>query len=168
MNNLKYIPYPVPLPTIERDEKGRIITPLPQDTNKNGTTGRPCKYCSNKDEYQKITNEYVRVSTRSEGKVTIPFIEELSLKLGVHRETVLEWAKHPDHPEFSDSISTLQTIQSLRLQQRILGRYNPTGAIALLKWHHGMIETSKQILAGDKDEPIEVKIVEEQVREIPE
>jgi len=45
--------------------------------------------------------------------------------------------------------------------KRILGRYNPTGAISLLRWHHGMIETQKQILAGEKAEPLEIRIVED-------
>ena len=126
-------------------------------------SGKPCRLCENMDEYLKIVDEYIK-DCQSTTKPKMPFIEEIALKLKAHRETVMEWAKNKeDHPEYSNLIYTAQMLQSLRLQQRVLGRYNPTGAISLLKWHHGMIETEKRILAGDKDEPVklEVQIVEE-------
>jgi hypothetical protein len=133
-------------------------------------TGRPCKYCSNKEEYQKLTEEYIAKHTKGE-KPGIPFIEELALLFNTIEETVMEWAQKKrkdgslEHPEFSDSFAQIKMIQKLRLQQRALGRYQPLGALTLLRFNHGAVETSKQIIAGDKNEPLQVEIIEEQVKQ---
>lgn len=125
--------------------------------------GRPCTICQNMDEYLRITQQYLdRTLGRNGAKPGIPYIEELAIELSAHRETVMEWAKNEaDHPLFSDTIKRLQDVQRLRLQQRVMGRYNPTGAIFLLKANHGLMESEKKILAGDKNEPIQVEIIEE-------
>ena len=154
---------------IIRDEKGRIIRPIPQKTNKNGIVGRPCKCCESKDEVLRITNEYIKECADDKSKV--PFMEELALKLGTNRESVWEWVKkEEDHPEFADAYKVLQTLQSLKLQIRVLGRYNPNGAIYLLKVIHKMIEVSKHIQSGEDDGPIkyEIEIVEDKNADIPE
>lgn len=159
----KTIELETPIPDFEQNEKGQIIKGVAQDTNKNGTAGRPCKLCENLVSMTKTLSDYLE-ECQSISKPKIPFIEEIALRLKAHRETIMEWAKNKeDHPDFSDLIYTAQTLQSLRLQQRVLGRYNPTGAISLLKWHHGMIETEKRILAGDKDAPVklEIEIIED-------
>ncbi len=131
-------------------------------------TGRPCKYCENKEEYQKIVDDYIeRCRSAKDGKAVMPWIEELALELNTIDETLSEWAKRKitdgslEHPEFSASYATVKMLQKLRLQQRSIGRYNPAGSLALLRFNHGMMDTSKQILAGDKNEPIQVQIIEE-------
>lgn len=168
MEDIKTIPYPSPLPELKQDNLGRFNGGIAQDTDKNGTAGRPCKLCANYEELYNIAKKYIDSCMNVvEGKTKMPFKEELALLLKVRAETLSEWVKNKtEHPEFSDLLSTLQTLQSLRLQQRVLGRYNPTGPLALLKWHHGMIETSKQILAGDKSEPLTIEIIEEKVRDV--
>jgi hypothetical protein len=124
--------------------------------------GRPCKFCENKAEFIKISKEYLASCIR-EDKPRIPYLNELAIKLQAHRETFYEWRQSEhDHGEFPYLIKELETIQEFRLQQRIMGRYNPTGGMFLLKTKHGYIETEKQILAGDKAaEPIHITITEE-------
>jgi hypothetical protein len=158
-------------PQIIRDKLGRIVRPIPQDTNKNGTAGRPCGFCKNKDEVMRIAKEYF--DTCRNGKtVKIPFLEELALDLDITEETLTLWAKKKsridpngdslEHPEFYEIWSKINLLQKLMLSKRILGRFNPQGAISLLKWHHDMIETEKRMLVGDKNsEPLEVRIIEE-------
>lgn len=127
--------------------------------------GRPCEFCQRKDEMLQITREYI--NTGKGDKPRMVFINELAMNLGYYRDIIIEWKKKVkddgslEHPEFADMIKELESMQELRLQQRLLGRFNPTGAIFLLKTKHKYIETDKQILAGDKSEPLQITIVEE-------
>ena len=151
-------------PQIERDDKGQITKGIAQDTNKNGTAGRPCEYCQDKDAILQKTTSYFELCWQ---KMKMPFVEELSLELDKDDDTIVEWAKKKndddcfEHPEFSAIIKKLKTLQKLRLMQRILGRYNATGGIYLLKVNYGMIEAEKRILAGESREPLEIIITEE-------
>jgi hypothetical protein len=127
--------------------------------------GRPCEYCARKEEIEKKTAEYL--NTCRETKGSIPFIEEIADKLGNDAETLMNWANKKktddslEHPQFFDAIKKIKNYQRLQLMKRTLGRYNPTGAIFQLKANHGFIETEKQIHAGDKDEPITYRVVED-------
>lgn len=134
--------------------------------------GRPCKFCENKEVILKTTNDYFTKCYTSKPQ-QIPFLEELALILDVDEDTIKLWADkmmrtdgqedRREHPEFFGLWCKLKTTQKLFLSKRILGRYNPTGAISLLKWHHGMMETEKRILAGSKEqgEEITIRVVEE-------
>lgn len=161
------IPLSISVPEIVRDDKGKIVSGIAQDTNKNGTAGRPCKLCTNKEEYQKIIDDfYGKCRKAGEGKLVMPWFEELALDLDCDDETVKIWATKEndgslEHPEFSATYSKINTLQKLRLSQRLLGRYNPTGAIKLLEWNHNKISSEKKILAGDKNEPLQIEIIEE-------
>ena len=151
-------------PQILRDKKGRIVKPIPQDTNKNGTAGAPCKYCEKKEYYQKIADDYL-LSIKSSVKKEVPWIEELALFMDIDDETLMIWAKKKDdevleHPELSATISRLKTIQKLRLKQRVMGRFNPHGALYLLNADHKVIQTTKEVVTGDVNEPMHIIITE--------
>src|ERR1035437_11155460 len=82
-------------PQIVRNEKGQIVKAVAQDTNKNGTAGAPCKYCKDKENKQKIVDDYIKLHQESV-KGTIPWIEELALLLDVDDETLTNWANKKD------------------------------------------------------------------------
>jgi hypothetical protein len=73
---------------------------------------------------------------------TMPYLQDLNPKLGVHRETVLNWTK--TYPEFFDVIKRLEELQEKRLVHGgLTGQLHPTMSIFLLKTKHGYIETEK-------------------------
>jgi len=136
--------------------------------------GRPCEFCKNKEKYETLTRDYLKRSRAKTGdKVSIPFIEELADILDKDDETLGIWAhKHIkdqegketeelEHPEFAHLFKRIVSLQKLRLLQRTLGRFNPSGAIFQLKANHGLIETEKKVLAGDSNEPLLVEIINE-------
>jgi succinate dehydrogenase flavin-adding protein (antitoxin of CptAB toxin-antitoxin module) len=153
-------------PQIIRNEKGQIIKGVAQDTNKNGTAGAPCKYCKDKDKYQKIADDYMLMIKNSD-KPAIPWIEELALIMDIDDETLTNWANKKDensvfeHPELYAIFRKLKTTQKFRLKQRALGRFNPHGALYLLNADHKVIQTNKNVIAGDEKEPLEIIITEE-------
>lgn len=115
--------------------------------------GRPTKY--NDGIITKI-RQYVDECSAQHDK--IPTKEEFARLIGINTDTVVEWIK--EKPEFSVAIKDLEQLQRDRLiRNGLVGKYNPTMSIFLLKANHGMIETEKRILAGDKDSPIEPLIV---------
>ncbi len=130
--------------------------------------GRPCKFCTNKTEIMAIVDKYLKRCKEGEnGKQIMPYLEELCLELDIDEDTIANWAQKKndndelEHPEFFGAYKKVRMYQRLRLQQRTMGRYNPTGAIFLLKVNHNMIESEKRIIAGDHAEPLEIKIIEE-------
>lgn len=152
-----------------RNSKGQFV---PGNTASVNNSGRPCSLCEKKEHYMSIVNAYIAKCRKAgEGKIPMPFKEELALDLDVNEDTIADWCNKKnengerEHPEFFRAIDLIETLQKLRLKQRLLGRYNPTGAIKLLEWNHGMVTASKQILAGDKTEPLEIVITKaEEVR----
>ncbi len=123
-----------------------------------------CEFCQHTEEYLKITKEYLDSATGDRPKIV--WINELALKLDCYKETIQDWAKKEkkgklEHPEFARLVKKLESIQELRLQQRLVSRNNPVGAIFLLKTKHKYIETEKQIMAGDDKQPLEIRIVED-------
>lgn len=79
--------------------------------------------------------------------------------IGVNEDTLVEWEKV--YPAFSAAIKAIMENQQDELITRGLsGKYNPTMSIFLLKANHGMIETEKRILAGDKNEPLTIELIE--------
>lgn len=128
-------------------------------------SGRPCEYCSRKEEIIKITENYLDTANRKE-KPQVVYINELALLLGCDKETIVDWAHKKtkagelEHPEFYRLENKLEMCQELRLQQRLLGRFSPVGAMFLLKTKHGYIETEKRILGGDTKEPLEIILTE--------
>src|ERR1035437_10495008 len=153
-------------PQIERNKKGQITKGIAQDTNKNGTAGAPCKYCKDKERYQKLVEAYMKQINEA-AKPAIPWIEELALILDVDDETFTNWANKKDendvfeHPELYATFRKLKTTQKLRLKQRALGRFNPHGALYLLNADHKVIQTNKEVLSSENNEPLRILIVEE-------
>lgn len=154
---------------------------MKQMHNKHKNAGRPCQYCENKEKYQSLTEEYLKKSRQKTGeKVAIPFIEELADVLDKDDETITIWANKRikdkegkdteefEHPEFAQVIKRILSLQKLRLLQRTLGRFNPTGAIFQLKVNHGLIETEKRVLAGAVNEPLLVEIINEDRKNLEE
>lgn len=110
--------------------------------------GRPTKY---NEAILLKTQKYFQECLRpTDGKMRMPFIEELSLLLDIDDDTVNEWTKDPEKKQFSAIIKRIRILQRLRLTQRCLGK-NPTGAIFLLKVDHGKKETT--VLEGSSAQP---------------
>ena len=153
-------------PQIERNEKGQIVKAIAQDTNKNGTAGRPCVYCQDKEAKQKIVEDYIKLHTESV-KFTVPWIEELALLLDVDDGTLVNWVNKTDdndkreHPELLASYSKLKSLQKLRLKQRAIGRFNPHGAFYLLNADHKVVQTDRKIVTGENNEPLKIIFTEE-------
>lgn len=112
--------------------------------------GRPTDYSQEKVE---IAKKYIKNCVSDDN---IPYIEELAYMLDITSETVRQWAKdEKNKPEFSLTIKKLEDVQKFMLQKgSAVNKFNPASCIFQLKANHGMIETEKRILAGDKDEPI--------------
>ncbi len=132
--------------------------------------GRPCDFCRDPQTILKKVKLYLEYCEgKVDGKMHIPFLQELCGYgyLEMLTTTMWDWVKSEDHKaehaELSNAIKTLMERQQLRLLQRTLGAHNPVGAIFQLKANHGMIETEKKLLVGDKGAPLEtvIRIVEE-------
>jgi len=94
--------------------------------------GRPTKYVH---EMASMVSEYL--SKYEEDGHVIPTLAGLSLHLHVSRETINQWGKDEDKPEFSDAIEGLKAEQEIKLfAGGLTGQYNST--IAKLGLHgHG-------------------------------
>jgi hypothetical protein len=163
------LPLPPAPPETEQGNNPLSAVKEGQKADEKPSAGRPCDYCRDKERVDKIIKAYMEKTTNS-AKPQIPFIEELCMELDIIDETLTNWTRKLkddgslEHPGLIDTHKKLKMIQKYRLMQRTVGRYNPTGAIFQLKANHGMIETEKQILAGVKDEPLQVEIIEEKVQ----
>ena len=103
--------------------------------------GRPTKYDNLiLQKAERFFQYYLAKDYDSEDSV--PFLEELALVLQVDTDTIYNWCKtttnnnEPKYPEFFGTIKKLKMLQKLRLQQRCLSRWNPKGAIFLLRINH--------------------------------
>ncbi len=159
-------------PIQEAKPKEELSTSNPQKEDK-PKVGRPCEYCQNKEKIDKITKEYLESARSKKGtrEGFVPYQQELADMLDVDNDTIWNWATKKndkdslEHEEFFGLIKKLNNFKELMLLKRTMGRYNPTGAIFQLKTKHGYIETEKQVLAGDKNEPLTIEVIEE--RKIP-
>lgn len=128
--------------------------------------GRPCEYCERSEEIDKLSLAYIGQANNTD-KPRMVYINELALILKIDRDRIQDWSHKKkedgslEHPNFNRIIKELETSQELRLQQRLMARYNPTGAIFLLKTKHKYIETEKKLLGGDSHEPLEIRIIDE-------
>lgn len=124
--------------------------------------GQPTKYS---EATQKKANQYIKncgneywdyhktrgdKSDTFERKIEIrlPTVEGLAIYLGVHRDTLYEWAKH--HPTFSDTLGTISQLQKeMLLVGGLNGDYNPMIAKLVLAANHNMTDRT-DVTSGDK------------------
>ena len=116
---------------------------------------RPTDYS---EEKLKIAQDYFNYCNTNK---KIPYLERLAINLDITRETLYQWSKDKENkPEFSYTIKRLEDLQRLALLEMSIKKDSFTpGQIFQLKANHGMIETEKRILAGDKDAPLGVVVL---------
>lgn len=129
------------------------------------TNGRPTKY---NEEIQKKADEFFAKCYAGGGKnQRLAFIEALALELDIDPETLLEWSRKKNedgslmYPDFSATYKRFMTLQKLQLMSRGSAGKGQSFNQFLLSANHGMIPAEKQILAGDRQEPLEIIITEE-------
>lgn len=111
--------------------------------------GRPTKY---RRKCLKIIENYLLECFT---KHKIPFIQEISMRLGVNDDTLNEWCKV--NRDFSATIKRVKDYQKMRLMDDGLsGKVNTSMAIFLLKANHGLIETQRIQNTGDEEEPMTI------------
>ncbi len=68
--------------------------------------------------------------------VKIPLVDSLAIELGVHRDTLYEWADK--HPEFSDTLAKIKALQHQKLiSGGLSGRYSQVITKLMLTTNHG-------------------------------
>lgn len=154
-------------PKLQRDKKGRITKGVAQDTNKNGTAGRPCELCKNKEEILTKTKAYYDLcvkETEEGGKARLIQRATLARLIGHPQLTIKRWEeKSEEHPELCTALKKIDDLQEEQLTLRSMGR-NPVGSIFLLKVNHGKVEVDKKLLGSDSKEPLEIVIVDAKER----
>lgn len=89
-------------------------------------------------------------------KVKLPTIEGLALHLGISKETLYQWEKELDKPEFTDVLGKLRVKQADRLiNNGLSGDYSPVIA-KLLLMKHGYKDESKQELTGKDGQALQI------------
>jgi hypothetical protein len=118
--------------------------------------GRPTKY---NEEMLKKTQQYFDeclngVKDRS-GKIIkqprVPYIEELELMLDISDDTIVNWAKDEDKPDFLATYLKIKKLYKLRLKQLLVrGKTNPLGAKFLLEAECGVrVPDDNKAQSGD-------------------
>lgn len=152
--------------TGENEETMRLkIKPEEEVVEKKREANRPCTFCEDRTKIMQKVHLYREYCEgKVDGKPHIPYLQELCGYdyLDMLTTTLWGWVNNErheaEHQELTNTIKKLLERQQLRLLQRTLGVHNPSGAIFQLKANHGMIETEKQILAGQSGEPLEYNI----------
>jgi hypothetical protein len=125
--------------------------------------GRPTKYTAS---MIKKVDEYLATCVDVEGefhktrgeksdsfertrKVNLPKVEGFASFVGVHKDTLIEWAKEND--EFSVALDKIREAQHNRLiDETLSGNYNPVIAKLILSSNHGYKEKSDVTSDGEK------------------
>lgn len=107
---------------------------------KQNERGRPTKY---DPAFVDSVNKYLE--TTGKEQLHLPKMESFALFLGVHKDTLYEWAKH--YPDFSKAMDKIMMKQAEQLiDDGIYGgkEVNATIVKLLLQNNHGMKERSDQ------------------------
>lgn len=114
----------------------------------NPMTGRPTKYDPDKtpDQVWEYLNTY-----NLDGKEVIPTVAGLSVFMGVHKDTLYEWAKHEDKKAFSDAFKWVMPNQEVALLNGALkGEMNPVIAKMVSVSNHGYSDkVSQEVTSPD-------------------
>lgn len=153
----------------QRDKNGLF---LPGNQLSVGNSATHCSYCENRAKINSKINLYIeQCQGNVDGKLKMPYLEELCMILGIHVDTITDWMNpnvNHDHEcsELVRAYKTIKMLQKLRLLQTTLTT-TPTGAIFQLKANHGMVETEKTLIAGVNNEPMkyEIAIIAKKQRE---
>ena len=153
------------LPKPQRNDKGQFVQGNTMGTD-NHNAGSKSKYS---EEIQTKADDYFNLCYgKKDGKHRLAFIEALALELDVDPDTLVEWAhkKNEDgsftHPAFSATYKKIFTLQKLQLMTKGSSGTGQSFNQFLLSANHGMIPAEKKIVAGDSDNVLEIKIVEEE------
>lgn len=112
--------------------------------------GRPRKYDTPED-MEQIIDEYFATET-------VYTIEGLCLALDLDRRTLLNYEKTEGYEEFFLTIKRAKLrVQENLIKRGLLGDYNSTLSIFLLKNNHDYKDQIENKHSGDKENPIEHK-----------
>lgn len=107
------------------------------------TSGRPSAY---KEEYCQDIIDYFE-SHREMNPPRCPLFEMYAKKIGVHRETLINWAKK--HPIFFDAYEQSRDIQrDIMINNAMLGVYNASFTKFAMSNMHGWSDVSKQEISN--------------------
>jgi DNA-binding XRE family transcriptional regulator len=99
--------------------------------------GRPTEYCQ---EVQEAAERYASGGFKDCGDI-VPSRSGLALELGVSRQTLINWEKHP---EFLDTLNKIGSYQErISLNGGLNGTLNPT-IVKLLLANHGYSDKIQQ------------------------
>lgn len=114
--------------------------------------GRPTIY----NNEMLITAKAYYAEKKAKGEM--PYIEELTQKLDITRQSLNQWVKGEVEgidEEFIDTIKKIEELQKqLLMSGGLLEKYNTAMSIFLLKANHGMVETSRQEFTGKDGQPL--------------
>ena len=86
-----------------------------------------------------------------------PTLARFASKIGVHRETLLEWAKR--YPEFADAYKKAKDLQESNLIEGTLaGAYQPSFAIFTAKNVLGWRDKTEQEITGKDGAPVQHEV----------
>ena len=119
---------------------------------KKNPVGRPTKY------KKSIGNDLVKLLENGRNLV------EAAVEIGIHSDTLVEWAKDPKKPEFSVSYKKCKDIlkgRYLRRLEQATSMPQAVGQMFLLKCNHGMMEEDKRQALELRQKELKAKLDED-------
>lgn len=125
--------------------------------------GRPANY---RPEYCQALIEYfaapdswdiyrdAKGTAKALPKGKLPTFERFAVSLGVHRETLMNWAKK--YEEFGRAYDTAMSLQKAFLMELSAAGIGNNNVSLILKVNHGMVEPKEE---EHDDKPLEIRIV---------
>lgn len=140
--------------------EGEIVQEKPKHPG-----GRPSSYSDEKLQIAEryymtcLRGEVVKDKNGEEKRIQkLPLMEELARLCGVHGETLTNWCDQNE--EFFETVKKIKELQKEKIIMKGFSAKNPAFSIFMLKANHGMIETEKRVLTGEKQsDPIQLNTV---------